>query len=110
MFEAHWYLLMCVERHQVCVEKYRERVLDLCDNVSQSSAMEALARTVETLPVLLHVGLVAFHIQEEVPMGFERARPVLDGDAVGKHDVISHSFFNTVSFGTSCQQWRQWGL
>lgn len=57
-FEAHRYLLLCVERHQAFVEKYRERVLDLCDNVSQSPAMEVAVRTVEALPDegLVHVG------------------------------------------------------
>ena len=40
------------------MEKYRERVLDLCDNVSQSPAMETLTRTVEILPDegLVYVG------------------------------------------------------
>ena len=58
MFKAYWYLLLCVERHQACVEKYRERGLDMCDNVSQLPAMETLARTVETLPDegLMYVG------------------------------------------------------
>ena len=54
-FEAHWYLLLCMGRHQACVEKYRERMLDLCDNVSQLPVMETLARTAETF---LDEGLV----------------------------------------------------
>mmetsp|Transcript_35274 Transcript_35274/g.75309 ORF Transcript_35274/g.75309 Transcript_35274/m.75309 type:complete len:788 (+) Transcript_35274:203-2566(+) len=57
-FEVHRYLLLCVECHVACVEKYRERVLDLCDNVSHSPAMGAVIKTVETLPDegLVHVG------------------------------------------------------
>jgi hypothetical protein len=31
-FEVHRYMLLCVERHQAVVEKYREQVLDLCNN------------------------------------------------------------------------------
>jgi len=57
-FEVHRYLLLCVERHQAAVEKYKERVLDLCDNVSQSPAVDALTKTVESLPDegLVYVG------------------------------------------------------
>ncbi|KAL7529870.1 hypothetical protein ACHAXR_007027 [Thalassiosira sp. AJA248-18] len=49
-FEVHRYLLLCVERHQAAVEKYRERVLDLCDNLSLSPMVGTLTKTVETLP------------------------------------------------------------
>ncbi|KAL3764536.1 hypothetical protein ACHAW5_004800 [Stephanodiscus triporus] len=58
-FEVHRYLLLCVERYQGAVEKYREQVLDLCDNLSQSPAVEVLAKTMETLPDegLIHVGV-----------------------------------------------------
>lgn len=49
-FEVHRYLLMCTERHQAAVEKYREHVLDLCDNISQSPAVHTLAKTVENIP------------------------------------------------------------
>jgi len=40
------------------VEKYREHVLDLCDNLSQSPAVHTIAKTVETLPDegLVYVG------------------------------------------------------
>lgn len=57
-FEVHRYLLLTVERHQALVEKYRERVLDLCDNISQSPAIDAVARTVEAIPDegLVYVG------------------------------------------------------
>ena len=57
-FEAHRYLLLCVERHQAVVEKYKERVLDLCDNVSQSPAVEQITKTVHDLPEegLVYVG------------------------------------------------------
>ncbi|KAL3807396.1 hypothetical protein ACHAXA_006664 [Cyclostephanos tholiformis] len=57
-FEVHRYMLLCVERHQAAVEKYREQVLDLCDNLSQSPVVEVLAKTMETLPDegLVHVG------------------------------------------------------
>lgn len=57
-FEVHRYLLLCVERHQAAVEKYREKALDLCDNLSQSPVVEILAKTMETLPDegLVHVG------------------------------------------------------
>ena len=57
-FEVHRYLLLCIERHQATVEKYKERVLDLCDNISQSPAMEVITKTVETLPDegLVYVG------------------------------------------------------
>ena len=58
-FEVHRYILLCVERYQGAVEKYREQVLDLCDNLSQSPAVEILAKTMETLPDegLIHVGV-----------------------------------------------------
>ena len=57
-FEVHRYLLLCVERHQAAVEKYREKALDLCDNLSQSPVVEILAKTMESLPDegLVHVG------------------------------------------------------
>jgi hypothetical protein len=58
-FEVHRYMLLCVERHQAAVEKYREQVLDLCDNLSQSPVVDVLAKTMETLPDegLVHVGV-----------------------------------------------------
>jgi hypothetical protein len=57
-FEVHRYMLLCVERHQGAAEKYREQVLDLCDNLSQSPVVDVLAKTMETLPDegLVHVG------------------------------------------------------
>lgn len=57
-FEVHRYLLICTHRHQAALERYREHVLDFCDNVSQSPMIETLAKTVEVLPDegLLHVG------------------------------------------------------
>lgn len=57
-FEVHRYLLLCVERHVAAVEKYREQVLDLCDNLVQSPVVEVLTKTVTTLPDegLVHVG------------------------------------------------------
>jgi hypothetical protein len=57
-FEVHRYLLLCVERHQAAVEKYKDQVLDLCDNISQSPAVDALVKTVEVIPDegLVYVG------------------------------------------------------
>lgn len=49
-FEVHRYLLLCIERHQAAVEKYREQVLDLCDNLVQSPVVDVLTKTVSTLP------------------------------------------------------------
>jgi len=57
-FEVHRYLLLCVERHQAIVEKFKEQTLDLFDNLSQSPALEQITKTVETLPEegLVYVG------------------------------------------------------
>ena len=57
-FEVHRYLLLCVERHQPSMEKYREQIMDLVDNVSQSPAVEEITKTIERLPEegLVHVG------------------------------------------------------
>mmetsp|Transcript_4041 Transcript_4041/g.8569 ORF Transcript_4041/g.8569 Transcript_4041/m.8569 type:complete len:669 (+) Transcript_4041:101-2107(+) len=57
-FEVHRYLVLCTHRHQAALERYREHVLDFCDNVSQSPMVETLARTVEVLPDegLVYVG------------------------------------------------------
>lgn len=57
-FEVHRYLLLCVERHQPSIEKYREQIMDLVDNVSQSPAVEEITKTIERLPEegLVHVG------------------------------------------------------
>ena len=57
-FEVHRYLLLCVERHQPSMEKYREQIMDLVDNVSQSPAVEEIAKTIERLPEegLVYVG------------------------------------------------------
>jgi len=63
-FEVHRYLLLCVERHQAAVEKYREQVLDLCDNLVQSPVVDVLTKTVSTLP---DEGLV--HVAEELVVG-----------------------------------------
>lgn len=49
-FEVHRYLLLCIERHQAAVEKVREQVLDLCDNLVQSPVVDVLTKTVSTLP------------------------------------------------------------
>ena len=57
-FEVHRYLLLCVERHQPSMEKYREQIMDLVDNVSQSPAVEEITKTIERLPEegLVYVG------------------------------------------------------
>ncbi|KAL9183065.1 LOW QUALITY PROTEIN: hypothetical protein ACHAXT_004852 [Thalassiosira profunda] len=57
-FEVHRFLLLCVERHQAVVEKYKERALDLADNLSQSPFVECARKTAEALPDegLLYVG------------------------------------------------------
>jgi hypothetical protein len=57
-FEVHRYLLLCVDRYQPSMEKYREQIMDLVDNVSQSPAVEEITKTIERLPEegLVYVG------------------------------------------------------
>ncbi|KAL7544782.1 hypothetical protein ACHAWF_008148 [Thalassiosira exigua] len=57
-FEAHRYLLLTVERHRAVVERYREAALDLCDNLVQSPAADAMVKAVESVPEegLVYVG------------------------------------------------------
>jgi len=49
-FEVHRYLLLCIERYQAVVEKCKDQVLDLCDNLSQSPMIDIIGKKIEALP------------------------------------------------------------
>eukprot|EP00986_Skeletonema_menzelii_P005848 scaffold2187_cov127-Skeletonema_menzelii.AAC.8 len=49
-FEVHRYLLLCIERYQAVVEKCKDQVLDLCDNLSQSPMIDIIGKKIESLP------------------------------------------------------------
>ena len=49
-FEVHRYLLLCIERYQAVVEKCKDQVLDLCDNVAQSPMIDIIVKKIEALP------------------------------------------------------------
>jgi len=49
-FEVHRYLLLCIERYQAVVEKCKDQVLDLCDNLSQSPMVDIIGKKIEALP------------------------------------------------------------
>ncbi len=49
-FEVHRYLLLCIERYQAVVEKCKDQVLDLCDNLSQSPMIDIIGKKFESLP------------------------------------------------------------
>ena len=49
-FEVHRYLLLCIERYQAVVEKCKDQVLDLCDNLSQSPMVDIISKKIESLP------------------------------------------------------------
>lgn len=49
-FEAHRYLLLCIERYQAVVEKCKDQVLDLCDNLIQSPMIGIIGEKIESLP------------------------------------------------------------
>ena len=49
-FEVHRYLLLCIGRYQPVVEKCKDQVLDLCDNLSQSPMIDIIGKKIEALP------------------------------------------------------------
>lgn len=49
-FEVHRYLLLCIERYQAAVEKCKDQVLDLCDNLIQSPMIGIIGEKIESLP------------------------------------------------------------
>mmetsp|Transcript_9549 Transcript_9549/g.16271 ORF Transcript_9549/g.16271 Transcript_9549/m.16271 type:complete len:676 (-) Transcript_9549:79-2106(-) len=49
-FEVHRYLLLCIKRYQAVVEKCKDQVLDLCDNLSQSPMIDIIGKKIEALP------------------------------------------------------------
>jgi hypothetical protein len=49
-FEVHRYLLLCIERYQAVVEKCKDQVLDLCDNLTQSPMVDIIGKKIEAVP------------------------------------------------------------